>query len=86
MQPDPEILVVLQRIDRKQDRLIERLFGDLDNENPAARFPRLEAAQADVDDRVQSLETDRIRLHTLTAVISSIIGFLVSLFVHPFRS
>lgn len=86
MNNDSQALELLKEIDRKQDRLIERLFGDLDNENPAARFPRLEAAQQDVDERVQSLETDRIRLHTLTAVISSIIGFLVSLFVHPFRN
>lgn len=82
---DPEILNLLREIDRKQDRLTERLFGDLDHENPEARFPRLESAQRDSEDRLASLEKDRIRVYTFTAIISSILAFLAEFFIHPFR-
>lgn len=80
-----EMLDLVRSIDRKQDRLIERLFGDLDNENPEARFPRLEANLVDNQERLQELENDRIRLHTLTAVISTVIGYFLSFFVNPFK-
>lgn len=82
---DSEALILLKEIDRKQDRLIERLFGDLDHENPEARFPRLETAQRDGEERLASLEKDRVRFYTLTAIVSSVVAFIADFFFHPFR-
>ena len=73
---------LLKEMSTKQDRLIERLFGDLDSENPRARFPSIEAKQDNHATRIRRLENDRIRLITLTSVVSGAIGFLVELFIH----
>jgi hypothetical protein len=73
---------LLKEMSSKQDRLIERLFGDLDAENPRARFPALEQHQHDHGKRLTRLENDRIRVITFTSVVSGAIGFLVELFIH----
>lgn len=73
---------LLKEMSTKQDRLIERLFGDLDTENPRARFPSLEATQDDHSHRLHRLENDRIKLFTIGGVIGTISGFFAELFIH----
>lgn len=82
-------LELLKEIDRKQDKLIERLFGDLDIENPKARLPALEAritenalANEANGKRIRGLENDRIRLFSIGSVLGAIGGFLAELFIH----
>lgn len=73
---------LLKEVDRKQDKLIERLFGDLDSENPKARFPALELDVAEDRKRIRRLENDRIRLFSIGTVLGTIGGFLAELFIH----
>lgn len=73
---------LLKELDRKQDRLIERLFGSLDEENPKARFPALEAAVSSADKRVRSLENDRIKVFTIGGLIGAVATFLSELLIH----
>lgn len=73
---------LLKEMDRKHDKLVERLFGDLDNENPKARFPLLEATVADSNSRVRRLENDRIRIFTFGSVLGALGSFIAELFIH----
>lgn len=75
-------LDMLQQIDRKQDRLIERLFGDLDEENDKARLPALESTTSKNTVRIQQLENDRTRIYTLGAVVGAIGGWLGQWLIH----
>jgi hypothetical protein len=77
----PEALAILRRIDLRQERLITVLFGDLDNENPRARFPALESTAQITETRVERLEHDRIRIVTFASFGAFIIGLLSKLFV-----
>lgn len=84
-QHESEVLALLKEINQKQDRLIERLFGDLDMENPKARFPQLESRAQVHEDRLHSLENDRIRLTTIASIVGSIVGYVLSFIFHPFK-
>lgn len=73
---------LLKEMSTKQDRLIERLFGDLDAENPRARFPSIEAAQDNHNRRIVRLENDRIRIFTIGGIIGTVGGFFAELLIH----
>lgn len=77
----PEALEILRRIDMRQERLITVLFGDLDHENPRARFPHMEAAVEATDQRVERLEHDRIRIYTFTGLAAFVLGLFSKLFI-----
>lgn len=74
-----ELMLKLDSMDRKSDKLIERLLGDLDHENPEARLPRLESARHDYGLRLTSLENDRVKVITFASLISAAIGWCVHL-------
>lgn len=65
-----------------QNRLVERLFGDLDAENPKARFPALEDEQARQGRRISKLEIARVKLMTVGGLLGTGLGFLVEFFIH----
>lgn len=73
---------LLKEVDRKQDKLIERLFGDLDTENPKARFPALESEQERLSKRVNKLEIARVKLMTVGGVIGTAFGIILEFFIH----
>ncbi len=75
-------LEILRAMDKKQDRLIERLFGDLDDENPKARFPALETRQSNHEKRITRLENIKIRLFAIGTVIGTIAGFCAEMYIH----
>lgn len=75
-------LELLREMDKKQDRLIERLFGDLDNENPKARFPSLESEIRSNTKRITKLETVRTKLFAVGTVIGTIGGYLAEWLIH----
>ena len=80
MTHDQEVLDYLIKIDKTQDRLIERLFGSLDAENPEARFPKLEARVESLEKEERPAHTNSRGWHFLTAIISGVLSFLASHF------
>lgn len=74
-----ELMRVLQGMDKKQDKFIERMIGDLDHENPEARLPRLESSSRDYGLRLSSLESDRVKVVTFASLLSGAIGWCVHL-------
>lgn len=73
---------LLKQMSTKQDRLIERLFGDLDAENPKARFPALEDEQERLSKRVSKLEIAKVKLMTIGGIVGTAFGFLAEFFIH----
>lgn len=73
---------LLKQMNTKQDRLIERLFGDLDAENPKARFPALEDEQERQGKRINELELAKVKLMTVGGVFGTALGFILELFIH----
>ena len=74
-----DLMKVMTKIDRTQDKFIERMIGDLDHENPEARLPRLESSAKDYGLRLTSLENDRVKVITFASLISAVIGWCVHL-------
>jgi hypothetical protein len=66
----------LDYVSRLTERVLIKLFGDVDAENPNGRIPRLEAKQIEHDKRIRSLEKTALKLGGALGLLAVLAGLV----------
>ena len=66
----------LDYVSRLTERMLVKLFGDVDGETPTGRMPMIEARQADHEKCIRSLEKTVLKVAGAIALLGILAGVL----------
>ncbi len=64
----------LDNLSRLTERVLVKLFGEVEGETPNGRLPTLERIQTDHEDRIRGLEKTALRIGAMLTVILGLVG------------